>query len=284
MRPGVCAEADPDQRVVVVMFERGEDTDDKRVSISVGGAETSGPGDRDLTWPRVRAGGGEVGLRPLLSSAPRRDIGPAFQRLYCEIRRLGEMASSARIRHLQLFRSRRRDEFERMGTDIDVGKRLLDFRHVAAYALISGAARFVVGMGLNGGRAGTVGRVRAVALKAQDVGGLQEIRIVFRAVHVMAAEAAHAMGVHQTGNEIIALHPVLMGRAIREVGKRLLAEFMLFQLPEILKGFSGLEANRPIVILSGDGVLERLALRMTLDTDVIGMDKVKARRVHDILP
>ncbi len=54
-------------------------------------------------------------------------------------------------------------------------------------------------------------------------------------MRVVATEAAHTMRVHRALDKIVALHPILMRRAIREVSERLLTGLMLFQFPEILE-------------------------------------------------
>ena len=127
------------------------------------------------------------------------------------------MACSARIRNLQRFRGRRGDEFEGVSADIDISNRLLDLRHVAAHALIPGTAGFMMRVRLNGRRVGAVRRVRAVTFEAQDVHRFYQISIVFRAVNIVAAKAAHAVRVHLTGNKIIALHPVFVCGSVGEV-------------------------------------------------------------------
>ena len=62
-------------------------------------------------------------------------------------------------------------------------------------------------------------------------------------MRIVAAGARDAAGVHQALHEIIALHPVLVRSAIGEMGKRLFAEFMFFQFPEILEVFADLETH-----------------------------------------
>jgi hypothetical protein len=59
-----------------------------------------------------------------------------------------------------------------------------------------------------------IGGCRAVALQTEDGRRLEKIRIVLRAVDVVATEAGHAMRVHQTGDEIVALHAVSASSAI----------------------------------------------------------------------
>ena len=110
-------------------------------------------------------------------------------------------------------------------------------------ALVAGAAGSVMRVRLDGGRVRAIGRVRAVAFQAHNVCGLHQIRIVLRAVDIVAAETAHAVGIHLAGHEIVALHPVLVRRAVGEMSERLLPELVLFQLPVILEILAHLKAR-----------------------------------------
>ena len=56
------------------------------------------------------------------------------------------MADVTSIWNLQRIRFARRDEMERMTSNLLVGDRLLDFRHMAGDALVARTARFVMGM------------------------------------------------------------------------------------------------------------------------------------------
>ena len=75
----------------------------------------------------------------------------------------------------------------------------------------------------------------AVALEAHDIGRLDQVGVVLGAVNVVATEAAHAVRIHLAGDKIVALHPVLVGGAVREMSEGGLAELVLFELPEIRK-------------------------------------------------
>ena len=74
-----------------------------------------------------------------------------------------------------------------------------------------------------------------MALQAQHVRRLQQIGVVRGAVHIVAAEAGDAARVHQALHEIVALHAVLVRRAVGEMREGGLAELVLFELPEILQ-------------------------------------------------
>src|SRR5665213_1555379 len=206
------------------------------------------------------AGVQETRCRPASSSlhhSPRRYVRPVLKRLRGKVRRFSRMAPGARIRYFQRGCCSRGNEFECVSADIDIRNRLLDFRHVAVNAFVTGAAGFVVSMGLDGRRTRAVGRIRSVALKTEHVGRFHEIGIIPGAMHIMAAEAAYPVSVHLAGDEIVPLHAVLMRRSIRKMGERLFAQPVLFQLPEFLQIFAHLKPYRPIVILAFDGVPER---------------------------
>ena len=77
-------------------------------------------------------------------------------------------------------------------------------------------------------------------------------------------------------DEIVALHAVLVGGAVREMGERLFAQFVLFQFPEILQIQSDVEPDRPVVVFAVDRIGQRLPLRMALDAGIVGMRRIRA--------
>ena len=66
------------------------------------------------------------------------------------------MAAGARIRDLVLVCHGRSDESEGVATNVHIGDRLFDTRHVAGYALIAGAPGLVMRVFFNRGRVRTV--------------------------------------------------------------------------------------------------------------------------------
>jgi hypothetical protein len=97
----------------------------------------------------------------------------------------------------------------------DVRNRGLDLRHMAADALATRGAGRMMSVPRNVRGPWAIGGCRAVTLQAKNGGRLEKIRIVLRAVDVVATEAGHAVRVHQTGNEIISLHTVSASSAVR---------------------------------------------------------------------
>ena len=101
---------------------------------------------------------------------------------------------------------------------------------------------------------------------------------------IVAVKACDATAVHHALHEVIALHAVLVRRAICKMSERSLAEIVLFKLPIILEVESDMEADRPVVIFSFDGTGERASLRVALDAGVVGADVIHSRRIHYVAP
>src|SRR5215472_2174992 len=90
------------------------------------------------------------------------------------------------------------------------------------------------------------------------------------------------MCVHQTGDKIVTLHSILMRRSIRKMCERRFTRFVVLEFPVIAQLLRNIITYWPVVIFPGDGILQRTALRMALDTDVIGCHKTLTDGVHDI--
>ena len=102
-------------------------------------------------------------------------------------------------------------------------------------------------------------------------------------MHVVATETCHAMGVHGALDKIVALHPVLVRGAVGKMRKGLLTGLMLFKFPKIFEVEAHLEAYRPIVVFSLNGIGQRLPLRVTLDAYVGGLNRIQAGGIRDVL-
>ena len=114
--------------------------------------------------------------------------------------------------------------------------------------------------------------------QAHAAARLPQHGVVVRAVRIVATEAGDAARVHQAGHEVVALHAVLVRRAIGEMGERRLAEFVILELPEVVEVQADVKADRPVIVFALDRVLERPPLRMTLDAGVVRMHIVEAAR------
>lgn len=149
-----------------------------------------------------------------------------------------------------------------MGVNQRVGRPLgFNRRHMAGDALASRAARLMVRVLLQSGRARSIGRHRTVTLETKLIGGLAELRVIPRSMRVVAIEAGDSTPVHYALNEIIALHAILVRGAVgkvEEIGGR--SERVFLQFPEILQPQADLVANGPVVIPGVDRIGERPAL------------------------
>src|SRR5580700_6749386 len=107
----------------------------------------------------------------------------------------------------------------------------------------------------DGLRTRAVGGAGAVAVEAERRCRLAELRGVLRAVRVMAPRASDSVSIHLALDEVVALHPVLVTRAVGVVREGGLAKLVVLETPVVLEPGADLEANGPIVIPTRDGVL-----------------------------
>src|SRR6516162_994081 len=98
----------------------------------------------------------------------------------------------------------------------------------------------------------------------------------------MTTKASDATAVHYAHGKIVALHPILVRGAVREIIEVGLAQPAGFELPVVLQVESHLEADGPIVILPFNRVLERPPLRVALDANVVRVHVVQPGRIHDV--
>ena len=110
----------------------------------------------------------------------------------------------------------------------------LDLRHVAGDTLASGAAVFMMRVRFQRGFMRSVWKIRTMTVHADLVRGLDELRVVSRSMHIMAIEACDVVPVHHALHEIVALHAVLVRRAVREIVKIGLPQRAVFEPPEVL--------------------------------------------------
>ena len=127
------------------------------------------------------------------------------------------MAGSARVRDPVLIGHLGRYKPERVGMDFHIRYRRLNLWHVAGYAFASRAAVFVVRVFIERGGSRSIGRQRTVAVQTYHFGGFSQLSVIIGAVCIVATEAGHPAPVHDTLDEIVALHPILMSRAFGEM-------------------------------------------------------------------
>src|SRR5262245_3148465 len=104
-------------------------------------------------------------------------------------------------------------------------------------------------------RVGTVRRTRTVARETELARGLNKVGIVSSAVNVMTAEARDAAPIHETLNKVIALHSVLVTRAVGEVREGCLSQLVFLEFPEVAEITALMEPDRPVVVAAFDGIL-----------------------------
>ena len=121
-----------------------------------------------------------------------------------------------------------------------------------------------------------------MAFQAHLTGRLEQKSIIRGSVHVVTARALDSAGIHYALNKVISLHPILVGRAIGVVSKRCLTQLVLFELPELLQLETGMEPDRPVIILALDWIRQRAPLRMALDADIVRLDRIQPRRVQNV--
>jgi len=191
--------------------------------------------------------------QPLLDT-PRRAFRPASQNFGSPLRGFIGVTGRARVRDLVLVGHRRRDEAERVGVHFDVSDGRLDLRHVAGDALGAGASLLMVRVFFQRGGARAIERHGAVAVQADFVGGLSQLRIVLGPMDVVTTEAGDAATVHHALHKIIPLHAVLVRGAVGEMSKASLAEGMVFEFPEIVQVSTHTVAHRPVVVFPFDRI------------------------------
>ena len=193
------------------------------------------------------------------------------------------MTEIARVRNLQRLGLLRPNETKRVAADFHVAESLGDRRHVAGNAIAARAAGSVMRVLLDAGGVRPVLGVGAMAGQADRVSRLAQHRLVFRAVRIVATETGDAARVHEALNEIVALHAVLVRGAVGKMREARFAELVLFKLPKIRKVQSNMEADGPVVVLAFDRIVQRTALRMTLDADIVGPHIVEAGGIEDVV-
>ncbi len=88
--------------------------------------------------------------------------------------------------------------------------------------------------------------------------------------------------VHYALHEVVALHAILVGGAVGEVGEGGGAERVLFELPEVSQQQAHFVANRPVVVIPFYGIGQRTALGVALDASIVGLDVVHVGGIEDV--
>ena len=79
-------------------------------------------------------------------------------------------------------------------------------------------------------------------------------------MRIVATETGDAPSVHEAGDEIIPLHPVLVSGPVREVCESCFPDLVFFQSPEVRQVQANMEADGPVIVFSPDRIFQWSAL------------------------
>jgi hypothetical protein len=113
-----------------------------------------------------------------------------------------------------------------MASDIDVTDRLCDLRHMARNAFVASAVPRVVRVQFYARGVRPVLRIGSMARQAKSITPLTHNSRILRTVRIVATETSNAPRVHETLNEIVALHAVLVSGPVGEVRESRFAELV----------------------------------------------------------
>ena len=167
---------------------------------------------------------------------PGRELRPSAQGAFCPGGGFVLVAGGARVGDLVFVRHGRGNEAESVSVNERAGHAFgFDPRHMAGHALVSGAARFVMGVLFEGGRMRTVGGRRTMTIEADFSRRLSQLSIVLCAMGVVTGGTGNSVPIHDALHKIVALHAVLVRGAVREIVERGLTKGTVFKLPEVLQ-------------------------------------------------
>ena len=108
-----------------------------------------------------------------------------------------------------------------------------------------------------------------MTIETEFVGRFPQLRVVVRAVNIVAGRASDTVAVHYALNEVVPLHPVLVRCAIGEMPEICLPKRDVFELPVVHKTYAYVVANRPVIGFAFNQAHTRPPLRVALDAGVI---------------
>lgn len=158
----------------------------------------------------------------------------------------------------------------------------LDLRHVTGNTGAALASRPVMRMLFQGGGVRTIWRVRAMAIEANLIGGLSQLRIVAGTMRIVTRGTADFMPVHDALRKIVALHSILARSAVGKIVKVGLTQCAVLQLPIVSQWLSNRVTNWPVVVFALNRIVQRPSLGVALDTGVGVCQRIHPARVEDI--
>ena len=129
---------------------------------------------------------------------------------------------------------------------------------------------------------GPFGAPGRVAIQANLIRRLAQLRIIVGAMHIVARSAGNTMPVHHALRKVVALHPVLVCSAVGKEVESGLTQLAVFQLPVVLQPQADVVTDRPIVIFPIDRVRQRLSLRVALDAGIVSGHAIHFRRIQNV--
>ena len=72
-----------------------------------------------------------------------------------------------------------------------------------------------------------------MTIQANLISRLSQLRVVRRAMHVVAGGAGNPVAIHYALREVVSLHAILVRRAVGEIIKGGLPQSAVFQLPVV---------------------------------------------------
>ena len=147
------------------------------------------------------------------------------------------------------------------------------------HAIATRRAILVMSMRGKSSRTRSVSPPGRMAIQTNLVGRLAQLRVIIRAMHVVAVIAGNAAPVHHALRKIVSLHSILVRRPIRKMRKTQLAQRMLLQLPVIAQRKPHVISNRPIVIFSFNWIGQWPSLRMALDAGIVAAHIIHPRGI-----
>ena len=136
------------------------------------------------------------------------------------------MARIASVRNLQCLGFCGPHKTECVASDINVIDRRRDLRHMARNAFAASAVPRVVRVLFYARGVRSVLRIGAMARQAKSVPPLTHNSRILRTVRIVATETGNAPRVHETLNEIVALHAVLVSGPVGEMCESCFSELV----------------------------------------------------------
>ena len=122
-----------------------------------------------------------------------------------------------------------------MAANVDSGESLFDFRHMTCHAFVALAILLMMSMLFDRRSKRAVRRFGAMTIQAYFVRWFTQNGLVARSVGIVTTETSYSVSVHEAGDVVVALHAILVGRAVGVMSKCCFAWIALFKFPEVIQ-------------------------------------------------